>query len=151
MFNNLFPAIKQVKKSWGWEYWLNNDDDFCCKCLVVNQGANCSSHFHLSKREMFIAYQGEILLEIWEPIEPDEEIETILYQNPTKFILRPPYTPSLIYKSRVMIEPRTPHRFTGLGNGTNAFLEVSTTHMDEDSYRAIESNGIVLIPKMTDV
>lgn len=106
--------MKTVKKKWGKEVWLVNNDKYCAKFLYVDKGAQSSYHYHPIKQETFIPWEGEVLLNI----------------KGTEFILEEPYT----------INPNTPHSFYGITDAV--ILEVSTPHSDEDIVRLTESKEI---------
>jgi hypothetical protein len=159
--NLWFPPIKHVEKAWGWEKHLHNDSDFCCKLLSVNQGCSCSIHWHKKKREMFLANQGTVLVEVWPtlPENWEEDIvaieQNLLSRHCKRFILKPyskcwlpelhAFVNEVDFTYRIMIDQLVPHRFTGLEGGS-MFFEASTEDSESDSYRAIESKGTDSIP-----
>jgi mannose-6-phosphate isomerase-like protein (cupin superfamily) len=49
---------KVVPKSWGEERWIYNGD-YCGKLLIINQGSQCSWHYHKLKEETFYLQSGE--------------------------------------------------------------------------------------------
>ncbi len=102
-------TVEIVPKLWGHEKWLENNDQYCSKQLVLNKGYQCSLHYHKIKDEMFLVTKGYVRMEVG---------EEIMYMKPGSF---------------VRIHPGTPHRFRGLED--SEILEISTTHMEEDSYR----------------
>lgn len=51
-----------VKKGWGFEKWIVNNDRFCGKLLYFVSGKSCSWHFHLIKDEVFYIQSGELLV-----------------------------------------------------------------------------------------
>jgi len=101
------------EKVWGSEKWLCNIDLYCSKILYLNKGYRCSYHYHKIKDEAFHILKGTILMVI----------------NGSMMALEVGHT--------VRIEPGDVHSFTGLED--SEILEVSTKHMEDDSYRKSES------------
>lgn len=116
-----------VKKLWGWEYWIVNNDKYCFKVLTIDPGFQCSLHFHNIKDETFVVYQGTILLE-------------------TCDAQRSVYERVLNAGSKQHIPPKTPHRFRAL-NAPATVFEISTHHDDADVVRIVDSQTIPEIPR----
>jgi len=53
--------IKKVKKIWGSEEWLVNNELYCCKILNLKKGYRCSIHYHKDKDETFYVLKGIVL------------------------------------------------------------------------------------------
>jgi len=103
-----------IKKTWGIEYWVENNEKYCCKVLVVFRGKWNSEglfHKHLRKDETFLVIEGELIL----------DLGGIEYR-----VLKP------FDSYRVL--PGKPHRFTALTDKC-VFIEASTHHDEEDSIR----------------
>lgn len=107
-------GVDMVEKVWGYEKWLENNEKYCCKLLVLNKGYQCSLHYHKDKDEMFLVTKGHVRMEL------DGEVS---HMRPGNF---------------VRLSPGTVHRFTGMED--SEIIEVSTTHFEEDSYR-LETSG----------
>jgi rfaE bifunctional protein kinase chain/domain len=105
-----------VPKVWGYEIWHVNTPDYCCKTLVVYPGYQCSRHFHRLKDETFIVLDGVI----------EFEIDGKLVR--------------LRRGMSITIKPGTVHNFRVVGNEIGSFLEVSTHHREDDSYRVDRSH-----------
>ena len=105
-----------VPKLWGYEKWLENNDRYCCKLLVLKRGYQCSLHYHKNKDEMFLVTEGQVRMEI------EEEV---YHMMPGHYI---------------RLKPGTNHRFTGVED--SIIVEISTTHREEDSHR-IEKAKVV--------
>lgn len=103
--------MKTVKKKWGREEWLVNNDKYCAKFLHVKKGAQSSYHYHPKKQETFYCIDGEIMLTV----------------RGVEFLLTEPYT----------LNPSTLHSFFGMTAG--CILEISTPHSDDDVIRLTES------------
>ena len=99
---------KIVKKVWGEEKWVWNQD-YCGKKLMLRRGFRCSFHKHKKKDEVFYLIRGKILIEV----------------GTKKFIMEP--------EDSIHIKPNVLHRFTGLTNAQ--IIEFSSHHEDDDSYR----------------
>lgn len=105
-----------VPKLWGYEKWLENNEKYCSKIMGLNKGYQCSLHYHKIKDETFLVTKGHIRMEVG---------EEILHMREGHF---------------VRITPGTLHRFRGLED--SEFLEISTHHEEEDSYRIEESRKV---------
>jgi mannose-6-phosphate isomerase-like protein (cupin superfamily) len=118
---------KIVPKLWGYEIWIENNNLYCGKHLHVMPNKLCSVHFHKNKKETFYVIDGELLLNYSSNINKkdwiDGNINTIILKRGESFT----------------IEPMIAHRFTSNTNYSCNFIEISTHHDDEDSYRIIES------------
>lgn len=119
----LAHAAKQViKKVWGTEFVIVNEELYCCKLLKLTPGFQCSIHAHGEKDETFIGVQGNVVLHI---------------HNPDKSILKSyPITPG----TKRHIFPQTFHSFEA--NNVAWIMEVSTNHDDADVVRLQESRNL---------
>lgn len=114
--------IKIVKKVWGKEIWLVNNELYCAKLLSIDPGAKTSVHCHHKKQETFYGLEGAVALIIegkTYDLNPNARPKTIL---PGEF-----------------------HQFVSMAeraDGDEAWaiiLEVSTHHDDSDVERRTES------------
>lgn len=119
-------AIIEVEKLWGSESILNNDEDFCAKLLFLNQGFQCSLHYHPRKREIFICVAGKVKLEV----QPFYKTSVDSF-DVTKTVYLQPY-------QHFMLERGIPHRFTAL-TPTAVIVEASSFHSDDDVVRLEDS------------
>jgi quercetin dioxygenase-like cupin family protein len=103
-----------VPKSWGHEKWLVNNDLYCGKILHISKGHCSSYHFHKLKDETFYILNGQILLELQAGDKLMKEGDAI------------------------RLSPDTRHRLIAMEDSN--VLEISTQHLDEDSYRVIDSD-----------
>src|SRR3989344_6588214 len=110
--------IKKVKKVWGSEEWIVNNEKYCGKILNLNKGYRSSLHFHKKKHETFYILDGKIILEL-------ENISKLMKAGEVH-----------------NISPGEKHRFTPLEN--SKLIEFSTHHEDSDTYRETESGKIDL-------
>ena len=127
-----------VKKSWGWELWFANvqdGPDYCGKVLYVEHDKWSSEgryHYHKVKDETFFVVEGALHLVYF-----DEDT-----QMPTHEILKANET--------FRVKPGVKHKFTSAEVTGCKFIEVSTFHSDNDSYRCtydIESGQWLDYPK----
>lgn len=100
--------MKKVKKVWGEEHWIVNND-YCGKKLVLKKNYRCSMHHHKKKDEVFYVVKGKVLLEA----------------DGKKFVMK--------QGDSFRVKPGCRHRFTGLED--SEIIEFSTHHDDKDSYR----------------
>jgi mannose-6-phosphate isomerase-like protein (cupin superfamily) len=113
----IFPHPNIVLKDWGYERWIENNDKYCMKLLHCEDGKWSSKgkfHYHEIKDETFFIVSGELKLEV----EVDDNIRTFVLTQGDSF----------------RVKPGTRHRFMCIGDDCD-FIEASTTHSDEDSYR----------------
>jgi len=113
---NHISGVKKVDKVWGYEKWIENNEKYCSKLLVLNKGYQCSMHYHKNKDEVFLVLSGHVRLEL------DGKV---IHMREGNF-------------QRVM--PGQKHRFRGVED--SEILEVSTHHDDVDSYRLEESRRV---------
>lgn len=55
-------AMTFVKKGWGSELWIVNNDKYCGKILSFDTGKRFSLHYHKNKDEVFYVRKGKIRL-----------------------------------------------------------------------------------------
>lgn len=122
-----FVKYQHVKKNWGSETWIVNHGLYCMKLLDLKEGKMCSVHFHKEKDETFHIAQGRMKIEIW-----------LSYGEKTFEEDKPDHIHHLWAGMSIRIKPNTAHRFTGMA-GDCQFIEISTQHKEEDSYRIIPS------------
>lgn len=128
-------------KSWGWEYWFENNKQYCGKIIQVRQNhwsSHGAFHYHKIKDETFLVLSGTLLLDILilDSVSPvkllmDNEIRFIEeVQNHGKTVIRCHLKPF----NYIRLKPGVLHRFSAL-TPEAIFTETSTTHREEDSYR----------------
>ena len=112
------------KKSWGSEFWLVNNEEYCGKILRFDKkGGKCSNHVHRNKREHFFCNSGSFILTY---------INGQTAQKLTKII-----NPGDI----VEIPRMLPHQIECIEPGD--IYEFSTHHEENDSYRVEPGDGQV--------
>jgi quercetin dioxygenase-like cupin family protein len=107
---------KFVKKEWGHELWIHNEEAYCGKLLVFNKDANFSLHFHMIKEETWYISKGEF--------------EFIYINGETT----KKHKETLVEGNVIHILPGQTHQLKALTQGATVF-EISTQHFDYDSYR----------------
>ena len=111
-----FPKSKIIKKTWGHEEIIVNNDNYCGKLLVFNPNCNASLHFHIVKHETFYVSAGKFTLKYINPETAESSIRTLNVGD------------------IVIIKPGLCHQlFAGEDGGT--IIEFSTTDYISDSYR----------------
>lgn len=112
---------KLVEKVWGWEYWIINCEHYCGKLLIVKKDHICSTHFHQKKHETFHILSGHLYMEY-----------------DVDFVDR---TSWRMTAGDTLIVPQfTKHAFGGITE--TRFLEFSTQHFEDDSYRENKSRYV---------
>jgi quercetin dioxygenase-like cupin family protein len=118
--NSWFNELKHVPKTWGFEIWVSNNENYCGKILVFEKGKYCSLHFHKLKTETFFCIFGKLQIFLRNNLTKEEK----------EFIMLP--------GDSVHIYPGLEHQMMALED--SQLMEISTTHFDSDSYRNVESH-----------
>ena len=58
---------KVVKKGWGHELHIENNEDYCAKLLVFKAGKKFSMHYHVQKYETWFVQSGKLVLRYIDP------------------------------------------------------------------------------------
>lgn len=132
---------KLKEKSWGYEYWLENNEQYCGKILQVlkNEWSSFGAfHYHKIKDETFLVISGTLMLDILDltRVEVKRIVSrnaiTLRNGNDMPWVNRY-YLTEFDYMRLV---PGVLHRFSSLEDEC-MFVEISTTHREEDSYRIV--------------
>ena len=110
--------MEKVEKTWGWEHWFANTARYCGKLLFVEidkWSSKGAYHYHKIKDETFFVIDGTLRLDYVE----DDEFKTIILHKYESF----------------HVPTQMRHRFKAISHNGCSFIEASTTHRDEDSYR----------------
>ena len=110
-----------VPKGWGEEIIIENNEMYCGKVLIFNQGCKFSMHYHMNKDETWYVEYGEFLYR-WIDTETADINEEKLVEGDV-----------------VRQRPGQPHQLEALSNGR--IFEVSTHHEDSDSYRVTKGDS----------
>ena len=110
-----------VPKGWGEEIIIENNEMYCGKVLIFNQGCKFSMHYHMIKDETWYVEYGEFLYR-WIDTETADINEEKLVEGDV-----------------VRQRPGQPHQLEALSNGR--IFEVSTHHEDSDSYRVLPGDS----------
>jgi mannose-6-phosphate isomerase-like protein (cupin superfamily) len=116
--SGLMSASKIVKKPWGAEIHITNNNEYCLKYLVFYSNKQFSHHKHLLKKELWHCIYGKFEC----VLEKKDKKEYFIFDCGDK----------------VEVEPGVLHQLQSLQN--SILVEVSTRSYDEDSIRLI--NGI---------
>ncbi len=88
---------------WGYELWIENNEKYCSKLLVLHKGFESSWHYHERKDETFAVLEGQVSLTYANGLDAPSQI--IILNEGDKFRLKPGVVhtfKSLIPKSTVM-------------------------------------------------
>ena len=130
---------KLALKNWGFEYWFENNKQYCGKILMVRKNEWSSFgafHYHRIKDETFLVLSGTLILDILDlnavvtRMIPIANKLSLLDENVKPMVHRY-YLKEFDY---MRLRPWVLHRFSAL-TGEAVFTETSTTHHEEDSYR----------------
>jgi mannose-6-phosphate isomerase-like protein (cupin superfamily) len=103
-----------VDKTWGSEHIYQNNDKYCLKVLSIEEGQNCSMHFHINKHETMLVVEGTLAIDI-------------IYDKQKFTKLLKPW-------EAFTISPGLPHSLRSV-KGTVRLIEASTPDYDHDSIR----------------
>jgi|TARA_R110000824_G_scaffold11540_2_gene50371 quercetin dioxygenase-like cupin family protein len=118
--NKTLP-MKHVKKGWGWERWIVNNEEYCGKLLFLKSGKRCSWHYHVLKDEVFYIQSGRIMVYYSEEDDITKAKQTILKPGDNFHVYR-----GLRHQMVAMEESEV--------------FEFSTQHFDSDSHRIIKGD-----------
>jgi len=134
-----FHYHKFGEKSWGFEYWFENNKQYCGKIIQVRKDEWSSYgafHYHKIKDETFLVISGTLLLDVLDLSNVSRAMiglenglklkEENIEAEVNRYYLKP--------FNYMRLRPGTLHRFSSLEREA-IFTETSTTHMEEDSYR----------------
>ena len=108
--------MKHVKKGWGWERWIVNNEEYCGKLLFFNKGKMCSWHVHRLKDEVFYLQSGKMLVKYSDNDDVNLADSVILNPGDNFHVYR-----------------GLRHRMIAIED--SELFEFSTEHFDSDSYR----------------
>ena len=124
-------AQKVVKKLWGTEFWMTNNDLYCLKFLKVNPGFQSSIHAHAIKDETFLGWSGTAQLNLYDsrgnPLLDNRNLPLVIAIHPG-------------VQHRLV--PEQFHSFQAVNEAW--VLEISTRHSDKDVIRLQESRKLVI-------
>jgi cupin fold WbuC family metalloprotein len=72
---------------WGYELWIENNEKYCNKLLILNEGFESSWHYHQRKDETFVILEGEVSLTY--AAGKGSESKTAVMKQGGKFRLKP--------------------------------------------------------------
>jgi quercetin dioxygenase-like cupin family protein len=126
MENSIVKNVHQcseckISKGWGHEIIIENNEKYCGKVLVFKSGCKFSMHYHMIKDETWYVNKGKFIYR-WIDTKTADINEQIL-----------------IVGDVVRQRPGQPHQLIAITDGE--IFEVSTTHIDEDSYRVIKGDS----------
>lgn len=128
----LVPAQRRtfVKKGWGSEDWIWNSDRYCGKLLFVQQGMECSYHYHQIKDETFLLMEGLLLVRYSPSLFP---VPQTWEESREEWVKCPGIVlqPGDVFH----VPPFMRHQFRGLKD--SKLIEFSTRHDDADSIRLL--------------
>jgi len=108
-----------VEKRWGHELWITNTERYCGKILHINNGSQCSFHYHKIKDEVLFIHSGTCHFRVYDPEVHvvGEEVHLTLKAGDAFYV-----------------RPGVIHQMTAVDGDVEIF-EISTQHFDSDSYR----------------
>jgi len=113
--------VNFVKKGWGSETWLVNNDKYCGKILYFEKDKRLSWHYHLKKEETFYLQSGKLLVKFSMQDDLDRADEVVLEEGDCFDV------PVGLRHQMIALEE-------------SYLFEFSTHHEDEDSWRIIKGD-----------
>jgi len=105
----------RANRTWGYEKWVENLDDYCGKILVLQKDKKGSMHYHMKKLETMYLSSGRVNIRFRDPSNAED------------------YVINLHVGDSVRIPRGQQHQIIALMDST--LIEFSTKHEEEDSYR----------------
>jgi quercetin dioxygenase-like cupin family protein len=121
-------AMTFVKKGWGSELHLVNNDLYCGKILSIEKDKKLSVHYHLLKDETFYCTKGKVII-YWSDEKDEEALEEALKSGNRSSLKEEILSPGDAFH----IPAGRIHQPWALED--SELIEFSTTHYDDDSYR----------------
>ena len=72
---------------WGYELWIENNEKYCNKLLILHEGFESSWHYHERKDETFVILEGQVSLTYANGLDAPAQI--IVLNKGNKFRLNP--------------------------------------------------------------
>jgi len=125
--NTVWPTAQKkqtasiVKKGWGHEVIIINNEKYCGKILHFKKDAKFSMHFHIKKVETWYVSSGKFIFKWIDASNANVKVEELL--------------PGDIITNEI----GEPHQILCIEEGD--IFEVSTTHYDSDSYRVMKGDS----------
>lgn len=116
-----FRKLEIVKKGWGEERLIANNDKYCGKLLVFKAGKQFSGHYHMEKTESFYVLSGTLEFYYYDLTNADELCFTAKEGD------------------IIDIPIGCPHKILALKD--TVVVEVSTHHEDTDSFRIVKGDS----------
>jgi mannose-6-phosphate isomerase-like protein (cupin superfamily) len=88
---------KHIEKPWGWEKWIEINDNYVVKELFMKEGNSCSLQYHEKKHETFYLVKG--ILKFYVGEDKDNLNEIIL--NSGDYYTIPPF---LIHRMEAIVD-----------------------------------------------
>ena len=101
---------------WGYELWVENNEKYCNKLLILNEGFESSWHYHERKDETFVVLEGQVSLTYAN--EVDAVPKTIVLSKGDKFRLKP----GVIHTFKSMVPRSTVMEVSTTDDGYNVKL-----------------------------
>lgn len=109
--------VAVVNKPWGREIWIANNSFYCGKILEIEPGQRFSMHMHMQKVESWYLHQGTLKFSYIDT-EVGKTHEVVFAAGQCVDIAR-----------------GQPHQLECTSDCKAVIFEVSTQHVDSDSYR----------------
>ncbi len=98
---------------WGYELWVENNEKYCNKLLILHKGFESSWHYHERKDETFVILEGQVSLTYANGLGASPK--TIVLNKGDKFRL----SPGMVHMFKSLIP-------------NSVVMEISTTDDDDN-------------------
>ena len=123
-----------VRKLWGHEEILVNNEQYCGKFLFLQRGWTSSVHYHNKKDETFVCLEGKVRLALYEIVTDPTDSKAVETVRLVDIVF-------LKEGQGYRLKPGVVHGFSAVTRRAK-ILEVSTPHDDLDVYRLTESHKL---------
>ena len=131
----------ETPKTWEREISIVNNELYCGKKLILDEGFRSSLHYHGNKDKTFYVERGRVLLELGKEGEALAEKDMIEMMIEDGLDYNSHLETTVMEEGEALrIKPCTLHRYGSLQREA-VIIEVSIPHKDEDSYRVEETGG----------
>ena len=78
--------VAKIEKPWGWEKWIEVNDNYVVKELFMKSGNCCSLQYHEKKHETFYVISGKMKFYVG---ETKDNLETFILEPGQNHVIKP--------------------------------------------------------------
>ena len=110
---------------WGYELWIENNEKYCNKLLILHKRFESSWHYHKRKDETFVILEGQVSLTYANGF--DAHAQTIVLSKGDKFRLKP----GVVHTFKSLTSRSTVMEISTTDDGDNVKLRPARKLMEE--------------------